>query len=67
MHLLRDMDMTVAKKEKLQLVIQFAGRCGALRLRESTALSGRSASQILETPEDTELVTFLPTTGERGT
>lgn len=24
-HLLRDMDMTVAKKEKLQLVIQFGG------------------------------------------
>lgn len=26
-HLLRDMDMTVAKKEKLQLVIQFGGGC----------------------------------------
>lgn len=27
-HSLRDMDMTVAKKEKLQLVIQFAGSDG---------------------------------------
>lgn len=27
-HSLRDMDIIVSKKEKLQLVIQFAGSCG---------------------------------------
>lgn len=50
-HSLRDMDMTVAKKEKLQLVIQFAGGVRLKAEKVQFWLEGQRLKSS-ETPEE---------------
>lgn len=52
-HLLRDMDMIVPKKEKLQLVIQFAGS-GSLKAEIVQFWLEGQQLKSLKTPEKSE-------------
>lgn len=65
-HLLRDMDMTVAKKEKLQLVIQFAGSGSLKAERVQFWLEGQQLKSPI-TPEESEQATLCQQPRLRGT
>lgn len=65
-HSLKDMDMIVAKKEKLQLVIQFEARKRLEAGGVQFTLEGQQLKST-KTPEESEWIPRLTNTAERGT